>query len=127
MVSLAHSLPNDAFTPAGEGALRSPSGQRPIDLVHLARQTAGDRSLEREVLGLFVRHLQLVGVRLETAGGLELRQIAHTLKGACRNVGAFPLADAAEASERSGFDAASLAALRAEVDETLGFVTGLAR
>ena len=126
MVSLARSIPEDPFLPAGDDALRSPSGQRPIDLVHLARQTAGDRALEREVLGLFLKHLQLVAARLNTAGGLELCQIAHTLKGACRNVGAFRLADAAEGCERSGFDTASLAAMRREIDNTRDFVARLA-
>ena len=33
-----------------------PSGGRPIDLVHLARQTGGDKALESEVLALFADH-----------------------------------------------------------------------
>ena len=40
---------------------------RPIDLVHLARTTLGDRSLEREVLQLFDRQSTLLIARMRTA------------------------------------------------------------
>ena len=40
---------------------------RPIDLVHLARMTLGDRSLEREVLQLFDRQSALLIARMRTA------------------------------------------------------------
>src|SRR5205823_3159578 len=56
-------------------------GDRPIDLVHLARTTMGDRSLEREVLQLFERQAtQLVG-RMRTAAPGSIGMLAHTLKG----------------------------------------------
>ena len=35
------------------------SASRPIDLVHLARQTLGDRSLEQEVLRLFLTQMDV--------------------------------------------------------------------
>jgi hypothetical protein len=42
-------------------------GERPIDLVHLARMTLGDRSLEREMLQLFVRQAAVLLDRMEAA------------------------------------------------------------
>lgn len=109
---------------AGDAA-RCPSGQRPIDLVHLARQTSGDRKLEAEVLGLLMRHLKLFDERLEFATEDESRYIAHALKGAARNIGAFPLADAAQRFERSVLDGDAVAVLRSELKETARFVRSL--
>ena len=45
--------------PGGETCAKARA--RPVDLVHLARQTMGDRALEQEVLGLFVQ--QALNVR----------------------------------------------------------------
>ena len=73
--------------------------ERPIDLVHLARTTLGDRSLEREVLQLFDRQAALLIARLRSAtpGGVVI--IAHTMKGSARGIGAWRVARAAEAVE----------------------------
>jgi HPt (histidine-containing phosphotransfer) domain-containing protein len=72
---------------------------RPIDLVHLARTTLGDRSLEREVLQLFDRQAALLITRMRSAtpGGVVI--IAHTMKGSARGIGAWRVARAAEAVE----------------------------
>ncbi len=76
------------------------ASSRDIDLVHLARQTAGDRGLEREVLGLFreqcVRQLAAMAAAGRSKAG---RDAAHTLVGAARGVGAFRVADLAEQVE----------------------------
>lgn len=75
--------------------------QSPIDLAHLARQTGGDHDLERELLALFaqqcVRHLRTIH-----AGGDARTRIdaAHTLKGAAQAIGAWQVAEAADAIER---------------------------
>ena len=75
--------------------------ERPIDLVHLARTTLGDRSLEREVLQLFDRQAALLIARMRSAtpGGVVI--IAHTMKGSARGIGAWRVARAAEAVERA--------------------------
>jgi hypothetical protein len=75
---------------------------RPIDLVHLARTTLGDRSLEREVLQLFDRQSSLLIARMRAASPGAIVTLAHTLKGSARGIGAWRVARAAEALELAG-------------------------
>ena len=76
------------------------SDGRQIDLVHLARQTLGDVNLEREVLSLFVVQSQVYLLRLQAAETpADWKCAAHTIKGSARGIGAWPLAEAAEAAE----------------------------
>jgi len=70
-------------------------GDRPIDLVHLSHMTLGDRALERDVLVLFERQIQILMGRIETGPGPVAAAAAHTLMGSARGIGAFPLAQAA--------------------------------
>jgi HPt (histidine-containing phosphotransfer) domain-containing protein len=77
-----------------------PSADAALDAGHLARQTFGDRALERELLELF--EAQCGRVMAVLAGAGELRDkadAAHTLKGAARAVGAWRVALAAERLE----------------------------
>lgn len=77
-----------------------PSFERPIDLVHLARQTLGDRALEREILGLFMTQARALVAKLEMApAGKSRLDLAHTLKGSARAVGAWRVAEQAERCE----------------------------
>lgn len=99
-----------------------PSGERPIDLVHLSRQTLGDHALELEVLGLMERQILAFSGRLGLATMQERRQIAHALKGAARNVGAFALAGAAETVEQAPDDVDGLIALCQAMDSTAAFI-----
>jgi hypothetical protein len=73
--------------------------ERPIDLVHLARTTMGDRSLEREVLQLFDRQAGLLIARMRAAPPANIGMLAHTMKGSARGIGAWRVARAAEAVE----------------------------
>lgn len=76
--------------------LSSPE-QRILDLVHLARQTFGDRELERELLALFEQQCRrLLPVLAGTGPATERSDAAHTLKGAARAVGAWRLAAIAD-------------------------------
>jgi HPt (histidine-containing phosphotransfer) domain-containing protein len=75
---------------------------RPIDLVHLARATLGDRSLEREVLQLFDRQAGLLIARMRAAAPSGIAALAHTLKGSARGIGAWRVARAAEMLEVIG-------------------------
>ena len=75
---------------------------RPIDLVHLARTTLGDRALEREVLQLFDRQSTLLIARMRSAAPAGVATLAHTLNGSARGIGAWRVARAAEALELAG-------------------------
>ena len=85
---------DSAVTGAGSG--------RPIDLVHLAKQTFGERDLESELLRLFDRQSAQILAHLaghDMIAGRVKADIAHTLKGSARAVGAFGVASAAEEYE----------------------------
>jgi HPt (histidine-containing phosphotransfer) domain-containing protein len=102
----------------------------PIDLDHLKRMTLGDASLEREVLAMFsAQSAHLTGAL--KALPAEAGELAHTLKGSARAVGAFAVADAADALESAltnGDDPAdalaelndAVAQARAAIDALLG-------
>jgi HPt (histidine-containing phosphotransfer) domain-containing protein len=75
------------------------ANERPIDLVHLARTTLGDRGLEREVLHLFDRQAGTLIARMRTAPAGGIAPLAHTLKGSATGIGAWRVARAAEALE----------------------------
>jgi HPt (histidine-containing phosphotransfer) domain-containing protein len=75
---------------------------RPIDLVHLARTTLGDRTLEREVLQLFDRQSGMLVARMRAAAPAGIATLAHTLKGSARGIGAWRVARAAELLELAG-------------------------
>lgn len=92
--------------------------EAPLDRKHLARMTLGEQSLEREVLAMFAAQAKDVAGRL-AATPANAAELAHTLKGSARSVGAFRLADALEAYEidlRSGMPVtAALETVCAEV------------
>jgi HPt (histidine-containing phosphotransfer) domain-containing protein len=92
----------------------------PIDIAHLKRMTLGDAGLEREVLAMFAGQ----AVRLiEALAALpaDAAEIAHTLNGSARAIGAFKVAEAAEAFEaslRDGGEASqALAALQQAIEQ----------
>ena len=80
--------------PSSAGAV-----ERPIDLVHLARTTFGERALEREVLQLFERQAATLMERIQAAPAEDIPALAHTLKGSARAIGAVAVARAAETVE----------------------------
>jgi HPt (histidine-containing phosphotransfer) domain-containing protein len=101
---------------------------RPVDLVHLARQTLGDKSLELEVLTLFERQSMLLLGRLDAAADDRARrEAAHTLKGSAQGIGAWRVARSAEKVEASAEAEASAAmeALRSAVAEANATIRGL--
>ncbi len=107
----------------------------PIDLVHLARQTMGDRALEVELLALFDRQAGQIVAKLAAAeansaeavpAGNWRADLAHKLKGSARAIGAHAVAAAADNYEhcaRAGVlrasDADQLAAAVAEARAAL--------
>ena len=95
MVELASAMIEEAHNPT-----LAPI-DRPIDLVHLARMTLGDRGLEREVLALFDRQAETLMARMRAAEPGAVAAVAHAIKGSARGVGAWRVAGAAEAVERA--------------------------
>jgi HPt (histidine-containing phosphotransfer) domain-containing protein len=101
----------------------------PIDLAHLQRMTLGDDGLEREVLAMFAAQAAVLMDRLVKLPS-DIAELAHTLKGSARAIGAFRVADTAEWLEtalRDDSDAAealmalsdALAEARAAIDKRL--------
>ena len=126
LAQTARVLAEPDFVPA------SPTEARPIDLVHLAKQTFGERDLEGELLRLFDRQSAQILARLQDnimPEGRWRADLAHTLKGSARAVGAFAVAEAAEAYEtaaRAERDvAAPLSGLSAAVASAHEAIAGL--
>ncbi|PTW58704.1 Hpt domain-containing protein [Breoghania corrubedonensis] len=72
----------------------------PVDLVHLARHTFGNRELEHEVLRLFSCQSEIWMEKLKQAHDAAQRARAvHTIKGSARGIGAWQVADLAERLE----------------------------
>ena len=97
----------------------------PVDLTVLAGQTGGDKTLEREVLGLFLTRSAADLERLKAAAPGEAQsRVAHGIAGTARAIGAGRLARLAAAVER---DASAgrrrLAELEAELVEARRFVS----
>ena len=73
---------------------------RPIDMLHLAAQSLGDKSLELEILRMYD---QIVAVHFErlmlTTVLPDVLQHVHTLKAASSGVGAWSLAEHAHVME----------------------------
>jgi HPt (histidine-containing phosphotransfer) domain-containing protein len=102
----------------------------PIDIEHLGRMTLGDAGLEREVLAMFAG--QAVGL-IDALAALpaDAAEIAHTLNGSARAIGAFQVAEAAEAFEAAlrdgGEPSEALTALKHAVAQARGAIDAMLR
>ena len=70
-----------------------------VDVMHFREFTAGDRSLEREILQIFLEHVPHYIDVLKAIETDNWRAMAHKLKGAARSIGAWELACEAERAE----------------------------
>jgi len=106
-------------------------GEQAIDLDHLSRMTQGERGLEREVLQLFDRQATMLTVRMREAPPAVIAASAHTLKGSARGIGAWRVANAAEAVELAADNEAKLEnavrVLGASVNEAKAAIADLLR
>lgn len=118
---------NIAFEAPDNARAMGPSRERPIDLVHLAKQTMGDKVLEIEVLQMFARQARNCLQEIGSGNGDTATAAAHRLKGAASAVGAFKVAEAAEAFEEVSNDAARMAAVGSRVVEAENFILKLCR
>ena len=102
-----------------------------IDLDHLARYTGGDKAINAEVMRLFDGQANELVARLQTIldsrDAKSWKEVTHTLKGAARGIGAFPMGDAAarcepvDLADRTNAEAA-IAALKARADAVQAFI-----
>jgi HPt (histidine-containing phosphotransfer) domain-containing protein len=78
-------------------------GKNAIDLEHLARYTGGEKELNAEVLRLFDGQITRMVAELNglivSRDGKRWREVAHSIKGAARGVGAFSMGDLAARAE----------------------------
>lgn len=104
-------------------------GDDAIDLDHLSRMTLGERSLEREVLALFVRQAEILIAKMHAANLAAAAAAAHTLKGSALGIGAWPVARAAEAVEQAGEAelAAAIGVLGGAIEEARAVIAGMLR
>ncbi|MBN9055937.1 Hpt domain-containing protein [Shinella sp. PSBB067] len=118
---------NIAFeAPDNAGGMSSSNG-RPIDLVHLSRQTMGDKALELEVLQMFARQARESMKELAGTDGAARAAVAHRLKGSAQSVGAVAVGKAAAALEEEPGNAIALAGVAAAVVEAENFILKLCR
>jgi HPt (histidine-containing phosphotransfer) domain-containing protein len=94
--------------------------ERPIDLVHLARTTLGDSSLEGEMLEAFGSRATMLILRMQQAARSSICAAAQALKGSARGIGAWRVASAAQAVELAA-ESGGEPELRSAVDQ-LGVV-----
>ncbi|MCW4114403.1 hypothetical protein NPA31_005430 [Aurantimonas sp. MSK8Z-1] len=101
-----------------------PSRRRPVDLVHLARTTHGDRQAEAQILALMARQIECIGRGLPLALPAERVRLAAALGSTARTVGAFLLSEAAERVVAED-DEAAMAGLQDALDRTATFLRTL--
>lgn len=97
-----------------------------IDLVHLSRQTFGDRALETELLRLFDTQLAAAETKLAAlaadlsdARSAQARELAHLLEGSARALGSHEIAASAETYEE-----ALATSDRADIADARAFLLG---
>lgn len=117
--SVAFNMPGGESSGAAHG--------RPIDLEHLARQTMGDREVEREVLDLFVHQALSVRDAIVSADIAERLRLSHALKGSARGVGAMPIADCVAEIEARPADAKLIKRLTRLIDDARDFIASISR
>lgn len=108
-----------------QAAERAGTPDAPVDLVHLARHTLGNRELEREVLRLFSRQARMMTERMrEGCQGEALERCLHTLLGSARGIGAWKVAEAVEQAQQALRETggADLVAVSAAVAESADFI-----
>jgi HPt (histidine-containing phosphotransfer) domain-containing protein len=93
--------------------------EAPIDVGHLARTSLGDRYLELQVLELFDRQAEMLIGCMDDVDRDGVASAAHTLAGSAREIGAWRVAEAAEALERTVAENRELAAALQTLDRAV--------
>ena len=118
---------NIAFEAPDNSRGACPSQASIIDLVHLARQTMGDKALELDVLQMFARQARSALQELASDNTDTVIASAHRLRGTAASVGASRVLAAITAYEADIGDAGKRAAVGAAVIEAENFILKLCR
>lgn len=92
-----------------------------VDFDYLEGFAAGDMQVVTEVLELFRGQAELWGAALETPGE-GWRDIAHTIKGAARGIGANRLGEVCDRAEQG--DASQIPEVRAALADAVAAIEG---
>ncbi|MEW5686149.1 MAG: Hpt domain-containing protein [Pseudomonadota bacterium] len=95
--------------------------EQPVDFDYLEGFAAGDMQVVTEVLAIFLTQAETWRAQL-AAPGDGWRDLAHTIKGAARGIGATSLGDVADRGERG--DASMAPELRATLDAAVADIEG---
>lgn len=93
-----------------------------VDFDYLEGFMAGDMQIVTEVLALFQGQAEGWQPRLDSPAADDWRDLAHTIKGAARGIGANALGDVADRAERG--DAAMAPELKRVLADTLAEIEG---
>jgi len=92
-----------------------------VDFEYLETFAAGDMQVVTDVLSLFQGQAELWQARLDAPGD-GWRDLAHTIKGSARGIGATALGEVADRAERS--DASMAPELRSALADALAEIEG---
>lgn len=93
-----------------------------VDFDYLEGFAAGDMQVVTEVLALFQGQAEGWIPRIERADPADWRDLAHTIKGSARGIGAKALGEAADRAERG--DSSLAPELRAALADALAAIEG---
>lgn len=93
-----------------------------VDFEYLEGFAAGDMQVVTEVLALFQGQAEGWIPKLDAPQAEGWRDLAHTIKGSARGIGATALGEAADQAERG--DVATAPALRAALADALAAIEG---
>ena len=127
-VEMEHNKPQTYVSSSSRRPHHHPcaSANNPVDLVHLSRQSLGDRSLETEILRMFHSQSKLYMDRLENAKTAEERKMAaHTVVGSARGLGAWKVASEAELVEQNCGRMCDVTSLKEAVEEANDYIEAL--
>lgn len=100
---------------------------RPIDMLHLSKQTSGDSYLESELLTLFAKQVRESLSEMAICTEKQRAKMAGEVHNAAESIGAFDIAEKAGRVEADPADPISLAAFSNSVVKASTFIASLNR
>lgn len=100
---------------------------RPIDMLHLSRQTSGDSDLENELLTLFAKQVRESLSEMASCDQNKRAKMAGDVLNAAESIGAFDVADKARCVKADPADPILLAAFSNSVIQASTFIASLNR